>query len=123
LSRVKYNQGVEGNVVNFGAMSIGTGSQAQQTAPPTDAANAQQMAQLQQQVELLRQAISAHAASLGNVEHLLHQTSLVGEELKKESPNKGGIMHTLESLAGGLTSISGLAKAALALKTAVVAFL
>ena len=123
MSRVKYNQGVEGNVVNFGAMSIGTGSQAQQTAAPTDAAGAQQMAQLQQQVELLRQAISAHAASLGNVEHLLRQTSQVGEELKKESPNKGGIMHTLESLAGGLTSVSGLAKAALALKTAVVALL
>jgi hypothetical protein len=123
MSRVKYNQGIQGTVNNYGAMSVGSQSRAQQVTAQSDPNYAQELRRLQEQVEALQQAIRAQAASFGGAEHLLRQTSQVSEELKKEHPNKSGIMQVLESLTTGLTSASGLAKAAAALKTAVVAFL
>ena len=121
MSRVKINKGIEGNIQNFGAMSIGTGSQAQQTV--TAAEPPRTLEELRQQVEKLAEAIQSQSASLGNAQRLLDQTSQAKAELARPSPDRNRVASLLESVTTGVASVAGLAKAAGVLKAAVVALL
>lgn len=121
MNRVKINNGIEGNIQNFGAMSIGTGSQAQQTV--TAAEPPRTIEELRQQVEQLAEAIQAQSASLANAQRLLDQTAQARAELARPRPDRSRVSSLLESVTTGVASVAGLAKAAGILKAAVVALL
>jgi chromosome segregation ATPase len=122
MSRNRGNQGIQGNVVNYGAMSVGTSSRAQQNVLGQDGPP-ETLEQLREQMENLTKAIQEHSASLQNAPQLLSQMTQANAELQQKQPSRNRLSGLMESVTGGLASVSALAKAAGVLKAAVVALL
>lgn len=120
---VKKNEGI---IVTGGSISAGNlavGRQATIIAAAQEASatlESRGQSELAEKLSAMIDALGQHASALDNASTMLNSALQVADELKKEKPNKLGVLSILSKLADGARSATGLALAIEALKEAVV---
>jgi hypothetical protein len=111
------NEGVIVNGGSFNATNAAIGRNSQVNQIQLGGADA--MNQAQKQMDLVLRLLQEHAALVPNHEEVTEAAQSVKNEITKEKPNRLTLKSLLEGIASSVKSVSTLAVAVEALKTAV----
>ena len=110
---------IKGDVV-----ALGSGARASkivnQAGKPLEAAD---LREIRNRIEELKSALAAHSGHLANRDDVQSSVETVETELNKQKPNKLTVTALLSGIASAVTSVTGIATAAEALKAVVTRLL
>jgi hypothetical protein len=105
-------------------LAVGSGAKAHKIVNGTgEALPSKDLQEIQKKLEELTSALAAHRIQLENREDVENSVKSVAAELEKEKPNKLTVTSILSGIATAVSSATGIATAAEALKAAVITLL